>query len=154
MSGRRGLAASMLVVSLLAGCGGGGATGGTGRTGDIAISSAWVRPGPGGGTTTAFYMTIENTGTEGDTLLGATSPRCEEAELHESTEQDGVMQMRPLTDGIAVPAGTSVVLGPVGLHVMCLGVGNALESGQTAPLTLRFERAGTITIEAEVRQEP
>jgi hypothetical protein len=153
MAGRV-VAASLLIAALIAACGGNAPDGGAGSVGDIQISNAWVRPSPGGGTTTAFYMTIDNTGTEEDRLLAAGSPSCAEAELHESTQQDGVMQMRPLPDGIVLPGGTSVVLGPAGLHVMCLGVGDELQSGQTAPLTLRFERAGPITIDAAVRQEP
>lgn len=151
---RRVLAASLLAGALIAGCGGDESGGGTENVGDIDISNAWVRPSPGGGTTTAFYVTIDNAGTEQDRLVAASSPSCAEAELHESTEPDGVMQMRPLADGIVLPAGATVVLGPAGLHVMCLGVTDALPSGEATSLTLHFERAGSITIEAEVRQEP
>ena len=153
MAGRV-LAASLVLAVLGTGCGGDAAGGDAVQAGDVGVSSAWVRPSPGGDTTTAFYLTIDNTGVEADRLVAATSPVCAEAELHESAQQDGVMQMRPLTEGIAVPAGASIVLGPAGLHVMCLGVTETLESGQTAPLTLRFERAGTITVDADVRQEP
>jgi copper(I)-binding protein len=151
---RRVLATSLLVAALIAACGGGAAGGSGGRVGDIEISNAWVRPSPEGGTTTAFYMTIDNAGTTEDRLVAASSASCAETELHESTMQDDVMQMRPLLAGIVLPAGTSVVLGPVGLHVMCLGVADALQSGETSPLTLEFERAGSIEVAAEVRQEP
>lgn len=65
----------------------------------------------------------------------------------------GVMRMSMATDGIAIPPQASVILGPGGLHIMCLGVDDPLELGDTAEVTLTFGTAGTTTIGATIRKE-
>jgi copper(I)-binding protein len=52
-----------------------------------------------------------------------------------------------------VPAGETVVLEPGGLHVMCVGVSQPLSAGQQIPMTVVFEKAGEVAVEAEVRTE-
>jgi hypothetical protein len=44
-----------------------------------------------------------------------------------------------------------VALAPGGLHVMLIGLTRPLAAGERVPLTLRFERAGAVTVEAEVQ---
>lgn len=61
------------------------------------------------------------------------------------------MQMRPLSE-VPIPAGGSVVFEPGGLHMMVLGVAEPLAVGERFAVTLRFERAGNILVEAEVRE--
>ena len=77
-------------------------------------------------------------------------------ELHRTSVNDeGVMQMRPV-EGQTLPirAGQTVALAPNGLHVMCMNVPQPFETGQTIPLTLVFENAGEMTVDAEIREEP
>ena len=50
--------------------------------------------------------------------------------------------MRPLTDGLAIPAGETVKLEPGGHHVMLVGLRQPLTSGQQVELSLRFEKSG------------
>ena len=52
-----------------------------------------------------------------------------------------------------IPVGPSarVQLRPGGFHLMLTGLKGALAPGQTVTLTLRFERAGSVTARAEVR---
>lgn len=63
----------------------------------------------------------------------------------------GMMQMRPV-ERIEVPAGQTVELKPGGLHIMLLDVKRTLEPGETIEVTLEFEKAGTQSVTAEVRE--
>lgn len=63
----------------------------------------------------------------------------------------GMMQMRPV-ERIEVPAGATVELKPGGLHIMLLDVKRTLTPGETIEVTLEFEKAGTQSVTAEVRE--
>ena len=43
------------------------------------------------------------------------------------------------------------MLEPGGLHIMLMRLGSPLVKGEAFPMTLTFERAGTIAIRVEVR---
>jgi hypothetical protein len=95
-------------------------------------------------------MTIENTTATVDRLVSATSPAARVVELHTHIMDGGVMRMRPVT-AIEVNPGEPAVLRPGGLHVMLIDLTGALQAGQTIPLTLRFEKAGEVTVQVPVR---
>lgn len=116
------------------------------RIGDLLISAATSRETPLAGGTGPGFMRIGNTGSVDDRLLSASSPMTASVELHEMSMADGRMQMRALPEGLLIPAGGSVELAPGGLHLMLIGVTQALAAGQTVPVELRFERAGTVTV--------
>jgi len=129
------------ILLLLAGCSSRGLT----------VTDVWGRPSPSAAPNAAFYLIIENNGGE-DRLVSADSPACGTAELHEMYDKgDGVMGMRPL-QGIEIPAGGSVTLGPGGLHVMCIGRLADFTPGDHVPLTLEFQNAGTIKVNATIRE--
>ncbi|MEG8019573.1 copper chaperone PCu(A)C [Sphingomonas sp. LR55] len=54
----------------------------------------------------------------------------------------GVMRMRQLVDGLAVPAGGTATLAPSGNHIMLIGLKSPLKAGERVPATLRFARGG------------
>ena len=58
--------------------------------------------------------------------------------------------MRPLENGVAVPAGAAVVLKPGGAHVMISGLTAPLRDGDSLKLTLRFERSGDKVVDFKV----
>ena len=97
-------------------------------------------------------MTLTNNSAENITLTAVETAACGRTELHISTMTDGVMSMRPMSDGIDVPAGETVTLEPGGLHVMCLDKPSALEAGDEAQLHLRFEGADDVMISAEIKE--
>ena len=90
-------------------------------------------------------MTIHNTGAEADRLIRAESPVSERVELHTHLQENGVMRMREV-EAIDLPAGAATELKPGGLHVMFMGLKEPLVAGQTIPLTLHFETAGTLAL--------
>jgi len=102
------------------------------------------------GTGVAF-MRIQNTGAEDDVLLESTSDIANVVEVHEMTDVDGVMQMRPLTDGLTIPAGGEAILESGGYHMMLIGLKEDLTNGKTYDLTLHFAKAGEVTVPVTVR---
>ena len=82
------------------------------KAGDIAIEAPWSRATPGGAKVAAGYLTIKNGGAAPDRLVSATADIAERTEIHEMSMTDGMMKMRQVTDGVAVPAGGSVALAP------------------------------------------
>jgi hypothetical protein len=116
----------------------------------VAISDPFARilPGARAG---AIYLTIDNTGAEEDRLLSLATPIADRAELHSSqANADGLMQMIPLADGIAVPPGASHALASGGDHVMLMGLKDPPAPGESFPLTLTFEKAGQIVVTVAV----
>ena len=146
---------ALLVVALLAsGCGDDESSAAAPAPVDgISISDSWARPSPGGGGNTALYMTINNNGSTPDTLLSASAEACGTTEIHMTSMEDGVMSMTPLADGIAVTSNASIVLGPGGLHLMCIDVGPELVEGETTNVTLEFAEAGSVSVVADIRND-
>ena len=114
------------------------------------IDHAWARATPGAARTGAVYFRIESP--IDDRLIGLASPVAGKAELHTHLEENGVMQMREVEGGLAVPAGQEVELKPGGLlHVMLIELNQKLKAGDSFPLTLTFEKAGSrdVTVKVE-----
>ncbi len=114
----------------------------------ITVEHPWARASAGEATTGAVYLTVTDNGRP-DRLTGASTPAAAEAGLHESSEDNGVMKMRPL-DGIALDPGKPVAFKPNGYHVMLTGLKAPLHAGDTFPLTLTFEHAKPVTVEVKV----
>lgn len=103
------------------------------------------------GAVSAAYLVIENTGNAADRLLRAATDAAATVEIHTTQMENNVMRMRPLPDGLEIPAGGRVVLEPGGYHLMLMGLQRDLVAGERLPLTLTFASGKQLTIEAEVR---
>lgn len=103
--------------------------------------------------TGAAYLTITNNSDEADRLIGASSDAAQVVEIHDMEAVDEVMSMIHLEDGLEIPAGESVVLEPMSLHVMLIGLNHSLVPGETFEITLTFENAGDVTVTAVVATE-
>ncbi len=84
------------------------------------------------------------TSAEGDTLVEVTSPHGA-AGLHDVI--GGVMS--PMTD-LPLAAGRRLTLGAGGPHVMITGMTEGYARGDSLALTLRFARAGEVTMRLPV----
>jgi copper(I)-binding protein len=118
------------------------------RAGDVLISAPWTRAA-GQGQNGAGYLTLRNAGTAPDRLVAAESPAARVVELHTHIRDGDVMRMRPV-EAMAVPPGATVRLEPGGLHLMLIGLTRPLVRGESIPVTLRFERGGTVTVSLSV----
>jgi copper(I)-binding protein len=107
--------------------------------------------GEAGGANGAAYMTIRNTGSTPDKLIKAQSDVAKTVELHTVIDNNGVMEMRPVAS-IEVPANGETQLKPGGFHVMLIGLKHDLKAGDKVEITLQFETAGTLQVQADVRQ--
>jgi copper(I)-binding protein len=95
-------------------------------------------------------MTITNHGASEDRLIGGSTPAAARVEIHEMSMDGGVMRMRKVPGGLAIPEGQTVTLAPGGYHVMFIGLKAPFATGERIPTTLRFQKAGAVTVDFEV----
>ena len=114
--------------------------------GDLAIEGPFTRATLPGAKVAGGYLTVTNDGGQDDRLVSASTPAAQSVEIHEMTMQGDVMKMRELPDGLPIRSGQTVALKPGGYHLMMLELKQPLTEGGTVPVTLTFERAGTIEV--------
>ncbi len=116
----------------------------------IEVSAPWIRVAAPPAKTSAIYFTVKNTNTETDVLLSASSDLAEFVEIHQTSETDGVSQMRKL-DQLSLESGSSVKFETGSYHVMLINLTAPIVEGELYPITLNFEKAGTMTVTAIAR---
>ena len=114
------------------------------KVGSLELTNLWARATPPAAAAGGGFLTITNTGSEDDTLIAMSTPVSAKGELHMMEVKDGVMKMREVEGGIALPAGKTVTLAPGGLHLMFIGLKEPLKDGGKVPVTLTFAKAGTV----------
>lgn len=150
---RRGVAtvlAPLVVLALALGaCGGddGADAAATGAEAGIRVVDP-VMPVPAG-TTAAVYMTIDNAGSDADSLLGARTDTGEMAMVHRTEIADDGQASMDAVGELEVPADDAVALAPGGLHLM-VEVPDGLAAGDVVGMVLEFADAGEIGIDVEV----
>lgn len=100
------------------------------------------RPGAG-------YFTLR-TNNDPTRLVAVTSPRIGRIELHETVDEGGVATMRPV-ENTTFSSAEPLTFEPGGRHAMLFDIDRAIRPGTTAPVTFTFDRAPSVTVEAEVR---
>lgn len=121
--------------------------------GALTIEGAWARPSIGTKGNSAAYFTIRNTGAA-DRLVSVSTAQAGRVELHIHKRDGDIMRMREVEGGIPVPAHGDVALKPGGYHVMLMRLTAPIKKDSTLPLTLTFEKAGTVTVHAAVSMKP
>ena len=111
----------------------------------LRIDHPFARATPPGARSGGVYMSIENRGTTADRLIRVASPAATSVELHSMAMDGNVMRMRAVA-GIDIAAGAKVALGTSGYHVMLVGLAQPLTTGDRFPLTLTFEKAGSVDV--------
>ena len=124
------------------------AGGAAAQTGSVEVRDAWARATPGKADIGGVYLSLQSP--VPDRLTGLSTPVASTAQLHTGAMEGGIMKMRPLP-GLDLPAGEPVTLKPGAMHIMLLGLTGPLRPGQSFPLTLVFEKAGTreVTVSVE-----
>ena len=125
------------------------AQGSTFQSGPIQVSNVRSAPTPPGAAVGAVYLTITNHGKSSESLIALESPVAAKVELHRTALQQGMMQMREISD-LECPAGATVAAAPGALHIMLLGLKQPLAAGSSFPLSLRFRDAGVLTVQVSV----
>lgn len=104
------------------------------------VRDAWARATPPGFDAAAVYLTLQG-GAKADRLTGVSTSRASMAQVHAVTTDDAVTRMRE-TNGVDIPAGTTVTFAPQGMHVMLLGLASPLNVGERFKLSLQFAASG------------
>jgi copper(I)-binding protein len=132
------LSALTLISTTLTGC----ASGSVDGHDELHFSDGWVRVSEYSdhvdGMTGAF-ATIENHTDHDVTLVDGSAEIANMVEVHEVIMMDGEMKMQAKEGGILIKAGESVTLEPGGLHVMLMGLKEAILEGDEVTLTLDFD---------------
>ena len=86
---------------------------------------------------------------DADTLMGAQSSVASSVQMHSSTEEAGVMKMRPL-ESVELTPGETFRFQPGGAHFMLVGLHAPLTAGSRFTMQLHFRNAGDVTVEVAV----
>jgi periplasmic copper chaperone A len=108
----------------------------------LSMINAKVRK-PIDGRPTAGYLTIENSGTTPERLIGLSSPDFGRVELHTTTMDGAMMKMEKL-DGLDIAPASQAVMEPGGKHIMLFDPTRALNNGDSVKITLTFSNSGPI----------
>ena len=118
----------------------------------IETTTMEIRATPPGMTATGGYLSITNNSDADDRLIAVQAPFAAKSEIHTMINDDGVMKMRKLADGLSVGAGETVALAPGGLHLMFMGITAPLMPGQMYDVTLEFASGATLAVMGTVKK--
>ena len=117
-------------------------------SGAIRIVAPWSRATPPGVSAAAVYLQL--TCARNDTLVRLESPIATAAQVHEVSNRNGVMSMRPV-ERLKLAAGTPQQFSPQQMHIMLTGLHKPLQTGDHFSLTLEFAASGVVTVDVVVR---
>ncbi|TDF86248.1 copper chaperone PCu(A)C [Pseudomonas sp. H9] len=120
------------------------------QVGELLISQPWSRELPAELPGGSAYFSVHNQGNQADRLIAVSSPRAKKSTLHTQAVSDGMLRMQHLT-AMDIPAHSVVTFKPGADHVMLSGMEQPLKAGEQFPLTLQFEKAGTVEVLVSVQ---
>ena len=118
---------------------------------DIQVGHSWARATLPGMSMGGVFMQVVN-GDADNILVGGSSPVAEKVEIHTHINDNGVMRMRELENGLPLKKGETVPLKPGSYHVMLMGLKAPLTVGQTFPVTLKFKNTQPQTVTVTVKE--
>lgn len=133
------LSLAILVVPSLSGCS---------NASLVEVADART-PVPASEQAAAVYLTITNDGSADDRLLSVASDLARSVMVHRTVISNGTAMMHP-AGPVDVPAGSTVVFEPGGLHVMLAGLETVPAEGNMFTVELTFEKAGVVPVEVRV----
>lgn len=120
------------------------------KLGSLEITTPWTRATAPTARTGGGFMTITNKGTTADRLVSARSTVSDKVEIHEMQMDGSVMRMRELAKGLDIPPGATVMLKPGSYHIMFMELKAPLARDAKVPVTLVFEKAGSVDVQLNV----
>ena len=121
------------------------------KAGSLKIVHPWVRATPTGAQVAGGFVTILNTGSVPDRLLGGTIAKSARTEVHATSIEGGIARMRPVEGGLEIKPGATVKLAPGSYHLMFVDLKGSFIDGEMVEGTLQFQKAGTVRVEFEVQ---
>jgi copper(I)-binding protein len=119
------------------------------KSGGITVIMPWARATPGGAKVGGAYLELKAAAGTEDRLVAAKSAVAGIVEIHDHINEGGIMKMRRV-EGITLSGGQTVTLKPGGYHLMLMDLKQPLKQGGKLPLTLVFEKAGEVAVEAVI----
>ena len=119
--------------------------------GTIEIGNPWSRATPPTAQAGGGFLVLTNKGTTADKLIAVKSTASDKVEIHEMKMDGNVMRMRELDKGLEIPPGATVTLKPGGYHIMFMELKAPFAKDAKVPVTLVFEKAGSIDVELLVQ---
>jgi len=117
--------------------------------GPLQIVKPWARSCSSHADIAGGYMTVVNDG-ETDRLVSAGCPAAGSVEIHAIRVKGPVLEMRKQDGGLVIPPANQQILKPRGYHLLMSGLASPLAAGSKLPITLVFERAGSVTVDFAV----
>jgi len=118
---------------------------------NVEIEHAFARVTSPLAQTAAVYFSIRNHGDDEDRLVRIEGDVADRIEIHSNVQDDnGVMRMVELEDGISIVSGGTHLLAPGGDHIMLLGLTEPLEQGDVFELLLFFDVYFPVTVQVTV----
>jgi len=115
----------------------------------LRVDEGWVRLAAAPGRPAAAYFTIH--GGDADTrLLSVTTDVAIRSEMHDTTNEGGVMKMAPI-DGLDVPADSTIKFAPGGKHLMLFDLNPGIQPNKYVGLVFTFANGERIEYDAIVR---
>ena len=113
----------------------------------VVVSEAKVRVPVPGRNLTAAHFHLHNQSAQERILVSVTSPIAARTELHNHTEEDGMMRMRRV-ENVAVPAQGHQHFQPGGYHVMLYDLHRRPQTGESVPLLFIFDDGSQLSVDA------
>jgi copper(I)-binding protein len=117
--------------------------------GPLQIVKPWARSSSSHPDIAGGYMTVVNDG-ETDRLVSASCPAAGSLEIHAIRVKGPVLEMRKQDGGLVIPPANQQILKPRGYHLLMSGLAAPLAVGSKLPITLVFEKAGSVTVDFAV----
>jgi copper(I)-binding protein len=120
------------------------------KLGSLEIERPWSRATAPTAPTAGGFLKVVNKGAalrRHEAIRRGASAR---VEIHEMKMEGSVMRMRELEKGLEIPAGGTVTLAPGGYHLMFMQLKEPFKQDVKVPVTLVFEKAGSIDVEFNV----
>jgi copper(I)-binding protein len=113
----------------------------------VSVTDAVLRLPIPGTHNSAVFLTLHNKGAAPVALVGVSTAAAEKAQLHNHTQVDGMMRMRPVKS-LPLAPGATQALASGGYHIMLFNLAPGLTSGDTITLTLEFASGATQAVQA------
>lgn len=122
------------------------------KVGAVEIREAFARPAMHLANAAAAFMTIENTASAGDAIVGISSSLAGQPYVHGPGQAD--MATSPSFAPVDLPAGGVLELKPGQMHMMLPNDGPAPAIGDKVSVTVVFAQAGTLTLNLTLEPKP
>ncbi|MBI3275956.1 MAG: copper chaperone PCu(A)C, partial [Methylocystis sp.] len=112
--------------------------------GEVKVEHPWLRAPKEGETTAYLFALISNKGATPDKLVGVKAAAVGRTAIYVGAHEDKA------ADALVIPPKKKLTLKPGGPHVALLDIKKYLQVGWGLELTLVFEKAGEVTIDASI----